>query len=215
MNHGQYISFKKDEVIHEILDNNSFLNNNDIYSVLECIGRIVEVLVMITGVKKRKELLENIFIDESQQDTVELIYSTLLRWFSKNNWFNSISIKNLDKEIRDEVESERVYDEVNDRIWADEVYQGLIGEFGEWGTIDNVEEMTVEKLETVVKLEDKIILVYDVLLSGQTYLDHEYYDNGSELCFIKITGVMDDDKFVIDKAEYMGVTNGFRAFKFD
>lgn len=215
LNNQRYISFEREETIHEILDNNSFVNNNDIYTLLHCIENIVNVLVMITGTKKRKELLEKIYLDESQKDTVQLIYSTLISWFLKNNWFNSINIINLDKNIRDEIESDRVLEEVSQKIWYDELYQELIGEFGEWSTIDRIDDFTVEQLETVVKSEHKIVLVYYVSFSTQTYSDHEYYDNGGEDCFIKVVGYMEDNRFVIDKAEYMGIAIGFRAFKFD
>ena len=215
LNNGRYISFEKEETIHEILDNNSFVNNNDIFTVLHCIEKIVNVLVMITGTKSRKELLEKIYLDETQEDTVGLIYSTLISWFIKHDWFNSINIEKLDKNIRDEIESDRVLEEVYQKICKDELYEGLIGEFGEWGTIDRIDGITVEQLETVVKSEDRIILVYDVLFSTQAYSDHEYYDNGDENCFIKVVGYMDDNRFIIDGTEYMGIAIGFRAFKFD
>lgn len=215
LNNERYISFEKEETIHQILDDNSFVNNNDIYVILYCIEKIVNVLIMITGTKKRKELLEKIYIDESQEDTVELIYSTLIGWFKKNDWFNSINIEKLDKNIRDEIESDRVYEEVYQKIWDDELYQGLIGEFGEWGTIDRIDDITVEQLETIVKSGHNIILVYSVSFSTQTYSDHEFYDNGGEECFIEVVGYMKDNRFVIDKAEYMGLAIGFRAFKFD
>lgn len=215
LNDEQSISFEKEETIHQILDDNSFVNNNDIYVMLYCIEKIVNVLIMITGTKKRKELLEKIYLDESQEDTVELIYSTLIGWFKKNDWFNSINIEKLDKNIRDEIESDRVYEEVYQKIWDDELYQELIGEFGEWGTIDRIDDITVEQLETIVKSEHNIMLVYSVSFFTQTYSDHEFYDNGGEECFIKVVGYMKDNRFVIDKAEYMGLAIGFRAFKFD
>lgn len=215
LNNGRYISFEKEETIHGILDNNSFVNNNDIFIILHCIEKIVNVLVMITGTKSRKELLAKIYLDETQEDTVGLIYSTLISWFIKHDWFNSKNMEKLDKNIRDEIESDRILEEVCQKIWKDELYQGLIGEFGEWGTIDRIDGITVEQLETVVKSEDGIILVYDVLFSTQTYFDHEYYDIGDENCFIKVVGYMDDNRFIIDGAEYMGIAIGFRAFKFD
>ncbi len=49
------------------------------------------------------------------------------------------------------------------------MYQELIGEFGEWGTIDRIDDITVEQLETIVKLQHNIILVYSVSFSTQTY----------------------------------------------
>jgi len=49
------------------------------------------------------------------------------------------------------------------------LYQELIGEFGEWGTIDRIDDITVEQLETIVKLQHNIILVYSVSFSTQTY----------------------------------------------
>lgn len=215
LNNQQYISFKKEDAIHEKLNQNSFVNNNDIFTLLHCIERIVNVLVMITGTKKRTELLEKICIDDSQEDSVNLIYSTLCGWFFKNGWYNSVNIENLDANIRDVVKDESLFDEVYQRVWYDELYQGLIGEFGEWGTIDRVDDVTVEELETVVVSEQKIILVYYVTFSTQTYSDHEYYDNGSEDCFIKLVGYIENGKFVVDKADYMGMAIGFTNFKFD
>ena len=215
VNNGQYISFGIKEKIHEILNQNSFVNNNDIFSILECIGKIVQVLVMLTGTKKRKELLESITLGGDDNDTVQLVYSTLLDWFSKKDWFNRISFKSIDKDSLNVIKSERVYDEVNQKIWGDELYQEIIGDFGEWGTIDRIDDVTIENLVTIVKSDNNYILVYDVTLSTQTYSDHEYYDNGSEECFIKITGSLEKGIFEMDGAEYMGTAIGFRNFKFD
>ena len=95
------------------------------------------------------------------------------------------------------------------------MYQELIGEFGEWSTIDRIDDLYISQPETIVKSEHEIILVYYVLFSTQTYSDHEYFDNGSVDCFIKVVGYMKDDIFVTDRTEYMGTATGFRAFKFD
>jgi len=215
VNKGQYISFRKKETIHEKLDQNSFVNNNDIFSILECIGKIVQVLVMLTGTKKRKELLESVTLGGDDNDTVQLVYSTLLEWFSKRGWFNSISFKDISIDILDEIKSGRVYDEVNQKIWGDELYLEIIGGFGEWGTIDRIDDVTIENLVTIVQSDYNYALVYDVTLETQTYSDHEYYDNGSEECFIKITGFMEKGTFEIDEAEYIGAAIGFKNFKFD
>ena len=72
LNNGRYISFEKEETIHGILDNNSFVNNNDIYTLLHRIEKIVNVLVMITGTKSRKELLAK--ITSSKKGTYDLIF---------------------------------------------------------------------------------------------------------------------------------------------
>ena len=70
--------------------------------MLYCIEKIANVLVVITGAKRRKELLKKIYLDASQKDTVELIYSTLISWFEKNDWFNSINIEKLNGNIRND-----------------------------------------------------------------------------------------------------------------
>lgn len=215
LNNHKYVSFKKEETIHDILDKNSFINNNDIYTVLHCIEKIANVLAMITGTKRRTDLLEKIFLDESHQETVGLIYTTLINWFEKNNWFNSINIKKLDENIRNEIESYRVTEEVYQKILHDELYQDLIGKFGKWGTIDQIDDLTVDQPETIVISKHQIILVYYVSFSTQTYCDHEYYYNGVENCFIKVVGHMGNNRFVIDEAEYIGIAVGFRSFKFD
>ena len=144
-----------------------------------------------------------------------MIYSTLISWFEKNDWFNSINIEKLDENIRNEIKSDRLIDEVYQRIWDDELYQGLIGEFGEWGTIDCIDDFIVEQVETVVKSGNRIILVYYVSFFTQTYFEHEYYDNGGKNCFIKVAGHMENNGFIIDETEYLGIAIGFRNFKFD
>lgn len=202
-------------MIHDILDNNSFVDNHDIYVLLHCIKKIIDVLVAITGAKRRKGLLEGIYLDESQKNSVESVYSTLISWFKKRDWFNDISIKELDENIRDGIESDKVLEEVGAKIWHDELYQELIGEFGKWSTIDRIDELEISQLETIVKSVHGLILVYRVSFYTQTYSDHEYYDNGSVDCFIKVVGHMKDDIFVINGIEYMGTAIGFRAFKFD
>lgn len=212
----RYISFQDKRAIHGILNQNSFINNNDIFVLLGCIGEIVQVLVFITGNKKRKDLLESIQIGGEDKDTIQLIYSTLLEWFKQESWYNRINFETLEEDVRNAIESDSLYDEVNQRIWNDELYQELLGEFGEWGTIDRVEEATVEDLVTVVKLEDnRYALVYEVLFFTQTYSDHEYYDNGREESFVKITGSIEDGEFEIEEAQYMGAAVGFRRFKFN
>ena len=107
-----------------------------------------------------------------------------------------------------------LFDEVYQEIWNEELYQEFIGEFGEWGTIDRVDDITVEQLETVVISGQSITLVFDVTFSTQAYSDHEYYDNGSQECYVKIVGHI-EEKFIIDKSDYIGTAVGFRNFKFD
>lgn len=214
LNDKQQIPFEQEKSIYTILESNSFVNNNDIYTILSYIKQIIDVLVMITGAKKREVLLEKIYIDEAQKVTVELIYSTLISWFSKNNWFNSINIEKLDENIRNKIQSDDMYEEIEEKIWGDELYHDLIGEFGEWSFIHRIDYITVEQLETVVK-SDNITLVYSVSFSTQTYSDHEYYDNGVKDCLIKIIGNMKGNRFIIDEADYMGYETDFRYFKFN
>lgn len=216
LNNQQYISFQDKESIYERLNRNSFDNNNDIFTVLGYIEKIISVLVLITGNKKRENLLEHITIDGDDNDTIQLVYSTLLDWFKEKSWYNSVSFEKLDADIKDEIEKGRVEDEINRRIWEEELLQELIGEFGEWGTIDRIDDATIENLMTVVKVEKyKYVLVYEVSLVTQTYSDHEYYDNGSEECFIKVIGSLEDGLFNIEDAQYMGKSVSFRSFKFD
>ena len=148
--------------------------------------------------------------------SAHVVISLFIVMIQKNDWFNSINMEKLDKGIRDEIESDRVYEEVCQEVCYDEFYQEHIGKFGEWGTIiDRIDDIMVEQLETIVKSEDNITLVYSVSFSTQTYSDHEFYYNGGEECFIKVVGYMKENRFVIDKAGYMGLAIGFRAFKFD
>ena len=90
----------------------------------------------------------------------------------------------LNGNIRNEIESDRLRDEVYQRIWDDELYLELIGEFGEWGTIDRIDDFIVEQVETVVKSGNMIILVYYVSFFTQTYFDHESNCYSQVLSFI-------------------------------
>ncbi len=215
INNGRDLSFQNIETIHAILDQNSFINNNDIFTVLGYIGEITKVLVMITGTKKREELLKNISLGGDDNDTVQLVFSTLLDWFVKNNWFNRINFKQMDEDILDAVEADRVYEQVERMIWEDDLSEGIIGRFGEWGIIDRIEDASVHTLMTIVRSDQEYILVYDAILLTQTYSDHEYYDNGSTECFIKVTGWIEKGRFEIREAEYIGAAVGYRNFRFD
>lgn len=209
-----WVSFEKEETVHELLNHNSFLNNHDIYIVLRRMKKIFDVLAMIATEKKRKDLREKIYLDAAKENTPELIYSTLINWFSKNCWFNRVNIAKLDGEIRDAIESDDVSAELEPKIQDDELYEDFIGESGEWGTIDRIDDITLGELETVVKSGQEILLVYNVSFSTQTYFDHEYFGNGRKNCFVKVTGHMDNLCFVMDDAECLGTVLGFGAFKF-
>lgn len=209
-----WVSFETEETVHELLDHNSFLNNHDIYIMLHRMKEIIDVVEMIAKEKRRKVLLEKIYLDEGKETTLELFYSTLINWFSKNYWFNRVNIAKLDEEIRDVIESDDVSEELEPKIQDDELYEDFIGEFGEWGTIDRIDDITLEELKTVVKSGQEILFVYNVSFSTQTYFDHEYFDNGSKNCFVKVAGHMNNRYFVMEDVECLGPVPGFRAFKF-
>lgn len=208
------VSFDSEEAVHRILDNNSFVNNHDIFVLLGCMEQIAQVLAVMTG-KKREKLLKDICFDESNKTSVGTVYFTLLRWFEQNCWFHSISESTLDETAQVELESDRVFEEIAQEIEDVSLYRDLIGEYSLWGTIDRIDYIAVDRLETVVYSEDRLSLVYHVLLSVETYFDHDYYDNGEEDCFVEVVGHMEGHRFVVDEAEYLGTAIGLSFIKFD
>lgn len=216
LNNGFRISFDKKEKIHDILDKNLLMDNLDIFVVMHCLAKIIDTLAVITGVKRRKELITNIYLDEENTETVELVYSTLNQWFQDHHWYNGYNINKLDNNIIDEIKSYEISEQIYDVMWRDGLYEELIGEWGRYGTIDRIGNFDIEEFEAIIRSEDELVVIYTVLLETQHYFDHDYFDNGTERCYIKVVGHMANDKFETDGISYLGrVIVGYNSFKFN
>lgn len=209
--------------IDTFLKSNSVDNNNDIYAILQCINKIAEVCVVVLGEKRRENVLKNVYLDEQKNFSIHNVYSGLLSWFNSNGWYNRLNFNELESfelEALGLDENNLFFNnslgsKVEQKIYDKELYLELIGEFGEWGTIDNIDEVYVEELQTVIKCGTTYTLIFCVSFGTQTYFDHEYYSNGSENCFIKVEGIIANNEFEIKKVDYIGQAVGFRNFKFD
>lgn len=214
LNIERCVSFKEEKNIHTLLDNKSFENNNDIFMLLQCIQKIKDVIVMLVGPQKSKNLFKEIYLDDSQENSFEMFNSALNRWFSKNNWFNYTNIKDLDQNLFNELESNAVLEELHSKIWDKGLCDEIIGAFGEFGTVDNIDGFQIGEPETIVKFGNNITIVYDIPFDQQTYFDHEFFDTGTYYGLVKAVGHMDKTKLVIDDVEYIGNPLGFDFFKF-
>lgn len=208
-------SFEDETVIHNILDTESLIINHHIFVLLGCIDRVIDVAVFVSGEKRKKDLREKIFLDAEKKLSAEMFYSALIHWYQNNGWFSEKYMDRLEEDIKAEVESGRIDDAMYDEIYDNELWQDLIGDFGEFGTIDRVDDAAVEGISAIIKKDDSYIVTYDVTFDTQTYCDHEYFHNGSEECYVMVEGHMDHGNFVVDESEFMGKVIGFSAFKFD
>lgn len=215
--------FDNNTEITNFFDTNSLTNNHDIYIILYCIYRITSVCVIVADEKRRENLLKRIYLDDEKTLPIQKIYSSLSEWYVKNGWYNSINIDNLDsleKSVFGE-DSENIIaynkfcEDVVDGIYERELYHEILGEMGEWGTIDNVDEVLVEDLTTIIKDNNMYSVIFRVLFGTQTYFDHEYFDNGSKTYFIEVSGTIVNNEFVIKDMHNLGYTLGFRSFKFN
>lgn len=215
--------FDDDAAVDTFFHQNSFVNKCDIYAILGCIHKITGLCTIVTGEKRRESLLKRIYLDDNNVLSVQKFYTALLGWYDRNGWYNRLNMGKLaDHEkavFGADPEYQSAYDklceDIHTGIYDNELYQELIGEFGEWGTVDAVDEVIVEELSTVIKKGSGYSLVFDVSFGTQTYSDYEYYDNGSEECLIKAEGTIDNQEFVINKIDFLGYAVGFWSFKFD
>lgn len=214
--------FDDTQAVNGLLNNNLLVNNHDIYAILHCINKITEVCIIITGEKRRKDLLNRVFIDDNRTLSINKIYTTLMEWYNRNGWYNGVNIHEMedyerhffDKESDITSSYNKLFDDVDSGIHRNELYQNIIGEMGEWGTIDYIDDITIEDLVTVIKTNDTYTLFFDVTFGTQTYCDHEYYSNGSEECYIVAKGRIVNDEFVIEGLENVGYVVGFSHFRF-
>ena len=78
----------------------------------------------------------------------------------------------------------------------DDVFDEVIGEFGEISTIDRVNEAVVEDIIAVMcdNIECREYTVYlQVRINTEAYFDHEFFPNGAMDVCISIQGVMQED----------------------
>ncbi len=203
----------EEKSVYQFLENNSFANNNDIFMSLQCVEKIKRVFVVLADTPKNKNVFDKIQVDGFEEQSLETILSALNSWFSKNNWISVTNKNALDKNIQEEIKSDKVLDNIFSRIWEDNILDELIGEYGEYAIIDKIDGITVEEWETAAISGNNITLAYNVSFEQQTYYDHEFFDTGTYHGLVEVDGHMNDNQLVIDKISFIGRPVGFENFR--
>ena len=208
--------FENSHEIDSFFKSNTFVNNHDIYVILNCINQIWQAYEMFACENKSHVLSKNLYMDEEQTLHPKKIYSALMKWFTSNGWYNDSNTEKLNEHEETVFckSGYKIHDDVYDGIYKYELFQKIIGTMGDWSSIDAIEYADVEDLVTIVRTDSGYIAVFTVSFETQTYYDHEYYSNGSVDCFIALYGTIVDNDFVISDMENMGTTVGFHSFRF-
>lgn len=101
-----------------------------------------------------------------------------------------------------------ISDEREDRILIfisengyDYAWERLMGNWGEWGTIDNVDEINVYNLQCIKRWDTNKFIAYCELEVGtQTYVDHEFYSNGTSYINVGLeVEILQNDSLMIKR----------------
>ena len=213
---------KNNKSINSLLDNYTLINKIDIYEILFYMSKISQSYTDICcNKKKRREtFLKEVYWDQDQSINAHTIYSLLMKWFTESGWYNELSIKNLPPETLDIfMKNSYLADDVENQVNDIDFFDDLIGEFGEWSSIDNIDSFYIEEINYIIENNDKdksYTLILNVSISVQTYTDHMYLDNGSYQAYIAVYGrITQINNFSVDAAKYVGlktISNNF-AFK--
>lgn len=212
--------------LNSFFDNSSLINKIDIYEVLFYIIKTVKSYIEVCDDKKRRnKFLEEIALYEDDESiSVSDVYSHLISWFNDAKWYNDINFKDIQTEtknvfIKDKFLHSDISEEVNSEICDVNFFNNLLGEFGEWSSIDNIGECDIGGIDIIIEDIDNsksYTLILDVSVEVQTYIDHNYYYNGTEQTYVAVRGIITkDNKFSINNVKYLGrkvVVDGF-AFK--
>ncbi|WP_034439456.1 hypothetical protein [Clostridium ihumii] len=211
---GELITLIKDKKkLKSFFDNRSLINNIYIYEVLFHIIKIAESYIEICEKKKRRnEFLKKILLSENDYLVdVSCIYSNLISWYNDAKWYNDRNFKDMPKMdvfIKNKFLNYEIYDEVDKLICDCSLFSDLLGEFGEWSSIDHINSCSIEEIDTIIENVDdnkSYKLILSISVSVQTYIDHEYYDNGTEYTYIAVSGIITQgNKFSINNIKYLG-----------
>lgn len=208
-----------DNKVNSYFDKISLINKIDIYNVLYYMKKMSESYVNACDSKKgMKEFMKEIVIYE-KDDKIENelnaydIYMCLIRWFKEETWYDELNFKEVYEEAmniftKDNYLSSEIEEEVSNHIYKSELFHDLIGDFGEWRSIDYIDQHYIEGIDIIIKdvnSSTDYTLILDVSVSVKTYIDHDYYDNGTESTYVAVNGqITEDNKFSINNIEYLG-----------
>lgn len=214
-----------EKAVNSYFDNNSLINNVDIYKILFCIGKMTaSYLDTCNNKKRREEFLKEIILYDDKELNASNIYSCLIRWFKEATWYNELNFKDVCEEamnvfIEDNYLSSEIEEEVSERLYEGELFHDLLGDFGEWRSIDYIDQHYIEGIDIIIKDVNNgtdYTLILDVSVSVQTYIDHDYYDNGTESTYVAVSGrITEDNKFSINNIEYLGKKISFHNLGFE
>lgn len=214
-------------VVNDFLNDSTHKKQIEIYSKLYFIHYICDVICVISNIsnKKRKDLLDSLFLDEGHTLPVGKMYALLIEWYDKYGWCNSINFEKLEDYERGLFFAEAknndigrlelpnsilckpsVYEDLYENIQYNEsLHEILIGEMGEEGTIDRIDEVCIDGIEAVIKNDNMYKVVLNVLFGTETYYDHEYFPNGYESCYVVVEGTIEDkERFIINDIRNIG-----------
>lgn len=212
--------FMDDERVAGKFDGMLLVNQNDIFVLLGCMKRITDVYGSILG-KRRDDILKGLYLGDDKEQLLSDFYNGLFKWFKTNGWYNSENIDNLDEHSKEAIGMDEKYMVVNDglcfeiedRFFQSQIDKRLIGEYCKLGTIDKVNDILVQNIETIIKKDDVYTLIFVASLDVET---SDYDSTGNVDGYVTIEGkIKSDDVFEIDSIEYLGYTIGFHNFKFD
>lgn len=147
----------------------------------------------------------------------------MLNWFLDAKWYNIINYKDITEEImavfiHNGFISDKIVEEVSEKIYATDFFSDLIGTFGEWSSVDKVDYFEIEGIDVIIKNDENsniYTLILDVPVSFQTYSDHDFYDNGSTQTYVAVRGQINkDNSFCISNVEYLGCKRAIDGFSF-
>ncbi|WP_332856958.1 hypothetical protein [Clostridium paraputrificum] len=206
---------KGEKSVNTYFENVSLVNKINIYELLFYIWKTAKSYVEICDNKKRRDkfLKEILLYEDEELLSASNIYSCLIRWFNEAKWYNNINFKDISNEImnvfieNNYLRSE-ISEEVSEKIYYNDFFNELIGEIGEFSSIDYIDEHWIEGINIIIgdiNNSTDYTLILDVSVSVETYMDHEYHYNGTEQTYVEVSGqITQDNKFSIDNVEYLG-----------
>lgn len=212
--------FKDEKRVSSKFDSMLLVNRNDIFVLLGCMKKITDVYGSISN-KRRNSILKELILGDDKEQLLSDFYDGLFKWFKTNDWYNSENIDDLDKHDRDIIgideKSMVVNDdlcfEIENRFFQNQIDKKLIGEYCKLGTIDKVNSIVIQNIETIIKNDDVYTLVFVTNFNIETC---DYNTTGNVDGYIVVVGeIRPNDVFGIERIEYLGYTMGFHNFKFD
>ncbi|MBU5288287.1 hypothetical protein AALJ34_16790 [Paraclostridium bifermentans] len=211
--------------VNSFFENKSLINKLDIYETLFYIEKTAQSYIEIFDQKKKIDSLFKEILLYKGKDSICVysIYNCLINWFKRARWYNITNFKYISKEamnvlVEDDFLHNEIDDEVKYKMYDDDFFSDLIGEFGEWSSIDYIDTWDIEGINTIIEDSNDskyYTLILDVSVAVQAYIDHAYCDNGTEQTYVAVRGrINKSNKFDIDNIDYIGCKMCVKGFGF-